>query len=191
MKNFNSLSNNQSRPFLHNVTNNVKNYYDVSCKMMEHRIKTRLKDLRGEDALHDELDVIWNSLTDEEIEQVEKLPRMWWFQYSDDIGARQQSELDVYPYAQYFVDQKPHLLGDDVSHMKGKPFFGDKTWKPHMAVMPLMVETYEKWPSGLIVKSEVQLVSMSNENSHYEELQRDYDFVGYARNIPIFKKKGI
>ena len=172
-------------PFLQGVSDNVIKYHNASCRMMEHRIKTRMKDLMGEDAFHDELDIIWKSLTAEEIEQVNKLPRMWWFQYIDENGQlTNKSELDVYPYAQYFVDQRPRLLGDDVSHLRGKPFFGDRTWKPNMAVMYLMLEESDE--NGKVV---LRMVSMSNEKSHYEELQRDYDFVRYAGSSPIFKKK--
>jgi hypothetical protein len=175
-----------NKPFLRNCSSNVVQYYVATCEMMRDRIHAvfHMNKKRAEDneTKHlEKLDEIWNSLTKKEIEQVNNLPRMWWFQHSDETGMTEKSEFDVYEYAKYFVLQEPHLLGKDTSTMIGTPFFGDKKWKPNTAVMYLMIEEESNGELKL------HMVTMSNE--HYEELQRDYDFVRYVNNCPVFKKK--
>lgn len=163
--------------FLEGLTDRAKEYYYYSCKMMEHRIKTRLKEDWNEDGLVSILDDLWFGSNVVELEEIEKLPRMWWFQ---DTNNGLVSELDVYPYAQYFVKQRPHLLGDDVSHLKGTPYFSDK-WTPHTAYLVFVIQN-EK--DGMI---EMNLKTMSNE--HYVQLQNEYEFLEYSSTYPVFKKK--
>lgn len=171
--------------FLEGLSEAALKYHEVSNKMIQHRIDNRMANWDNENPFLDELDDIWNNATEEEVSEMEKLPRMWWFQaLTEDGNVTEKSELDVYPYAQYFVKQKPYLLGDDVSHMKGKPHFGDKTWKPNMAVFYLMVEDEDA--NGELV---LEMKTMSNEIKHYEELQENYEFLRYCDKCPVFKKK--
>ena len=176
------------RPFLEGKSKTTLEYYKVSCERMEHRIKTRMKDIRGEDVFLDELDKIWYSATDEELQEIEELPRQWWFQHLDSNGQiTQQSELDIYPYAQCFVKQRPHLLGDDVSHMKGKPFFGGE-WLPNRPFMYFLISEEVRNEELNEMCNTLRMVTMTNNS--YQELQNKYDFIGYAHTAPIFKLRG-
>jgi hypothetical protein len=173
----------QKRPFLEGKSETALKYYDISCKMMDHRIETRMNDdwHNEENIFLDQLDEIWRNATTEELQEIEDMPSQWWFQHLDKNGqVTQQSELDVYPYAQYFVKQKPHLLGDDVSIMKGKPFFGGE-WLPRRPVMFFMILEKTQGFDNLFMKT------MSN--THYDDLQNGYDFVEYSGICPIFRSK--
>lgn len=156
-------------------------YHNISYAMMKNRIISKMDlygDDRSEEKFTDALDEIWNLANEEELKEIESLPRLWWFQYSKDGYVQNISELTVYPYAQYFVAQEPLLLGDDVSLMKGKPYFGDKLYYPHDPVFYL----------GIIKEDEnTELVTMTNR--HYDELQDNYQFIRYINEkMPIFQK---
>jgi hypothetical protein len=93
---------------MHNKPELVLEYHTISKQVMQHRIRTRMKEYDPEE-LHNRLEEIWKTADEAEMYAIEELPRLWWFQYN----MEQKSELDVYPYAEYFVAQEPVLLPCD------------------------------------------------------------------------------
>lgn len=148
----------------------VLEYYLETVKLTKLRIETRLLCYDSEEVILNKLDTIWNNSAEQEIEAIEKLPQMWWFFYDNKV-----SELDIFPYAQYFVKQEPHMIHP--SCVEGYPlklFFGGVV-KAYQAELLFYIQGNDE-------------LSLMNEKQ-YELLQKDYDFVTYQGRYPIFRKK--
>ena len=159
----------------------AKEYFEISKKMMLVRIKSRMKDEKGEGAYTNALDTICAKATEAELAEIDSLPSYWWFQYIENGQPTEKSELDVYEDAKYFTRQEPMLV--DPPKMKGKPFFGGD-WKEGDAMFVLCIDGPDLAKPGHILR---QLVTMANRQ--LPELSKDYTFTQYAGNFPVFTKK--
>ncbi len=172
--NFDTTKTSETPPFLEGKSEKAIQYWNISCQMMQQRIDSRMGTLAPLDnTFEGQLMDIWETLTVEEEEELNNLPSMWWFQYNQEM----KSELDVYPYANHFVKQKP-LMIPDVSTIKSKE---SKLVK-------------EPWKNGdvflyLFIAEEDNLNMISMKNTHFQFLQDNYDFVQMSGVMPTFKKK--
>lgn len=166
---------------LYCTTQAAFNYYEASCKMMDLRIENKMKNTTEEDIITDKLDEIWNNANGLELKEIEDLPRRWWFQHIKNGLPMSESELDIYPYARHFIAQNPYLTGDDISHLKGKPYFFNHQWKSNQPVFYFCIQQTYTEGEGL------EIVGMSNE--HYDELQNNFDYLRHTGTLPTFKKK--
>lgn len=166
----------------------VQEYKRINDEMMRARIRNKMVDMSNEERnCSEQLDELWYSFTEEEMDAAEAHSSLWWF--GDNYG---KWEPDIYPVAKYFIAQEPRMVryvrertGNDVIFhhiMKSKPFLG-KEWNIGDAVLSLILE--EPSEDGVEINLTMKLMSQRS----YTELQDGYDFVRYINKIPVFKKK--
>jgi hypothetical protein len=147
-------------------------YLQKTNELIDQRIATRMQ--FNEDVLLSELDDLWGSLNETELEALKTHRNRWWFHEE----GTDKSELDAHPSAQYFVNQRPKVLGNP-SELKSTTTFFKTAWKTGDAVLFLGIE---KMFNEMV---EIQLVSMSNRE--YSKLEEKYKFERYlANDIPLF-----
>lgn len=106
----------------------------------------------------------------------------------DDIGFSHFVEADKqlvmkYNYGQYFVHQPNRNLitEKELSRLKGKPYFGDKTWILGDTYMYCFIEQ----PDG----EDINLLMVTLSHRHLNVLESDYEYVRMSSRSPVFKKK--
>lgn len=103
-----------------------------------------------------------------------------------DISECDKQIIMKYNYGQYFRHQPNRELATPelISKRKGRPYFGDKTWKIGDTFMYCFIE--HKTDSDLI---DLEMVTLSHK--HLPELESEYDYVRMSLHAPIFRKKEI
>lgn len=160
----------------HIYDTNIGQYRRLEWELISARIKNKSCDTEDEHRIADQIDVVWDACSAEEIDDIENnAPR-----YYDFLYEWNKSYLSIYECAQYFIDQHPKLLECDKKNWKIKTtqssLFGTE-WKENDAFLYCIIQE----GSNCMVKTLC--------DRDFERLNKEYTFDRYASNAPIFVKK--
>lgn len=84
------------------------------------------------------------------------------------------------PYGQYFAffPHRPYISEEKIKLLRGKPFFGDKTWKIGDMCLYCFIQK----------DNDLHMVGLSH--LHIKELEDNYTYVKMSSHVPVFEKKG-